>query len=263
MRHVGRATAVALLAVLTACGGSSSAPAGPAAATDAPRTVTGTVTVFAAASLTESFTQLAKRFEVTYPSATVRFSFAASSELATQVTQGAPADVFASASPATMQQVVDAGGVAGRPTTFVRNRLEIAVPPDNPGKVSGLADFARPGLRIALCAKEVPCGAAAVKAFAAAGITPRPDTYEQDVKAALTKVELGEVDAALVYRTDIRAAAGKVTGIEFPEAAKAVNDYPIAMLADAPNKRAARAWVDLVLSRPGAAVLARAGFDRP
>lgn len=253
----------ALLVLLAGCGGGSSA--GPRAASSSASSpeLTGTVTVLAAASLTETFTALGERFEREHPGTRLRFSFAASSELATQVVNGAPADVFASASAATMQQVADARAVAGEPTVFARNRLEIAVPADNPGNVKGLADFAREDLAIALCAPEVPCGAAAVDALETAGITPSVDTLEQDVKSALTKVELGEVDAALVYRTDVRAAGDAVLGIDFPEAAEAVNDYPIAVLADAPNPVAARTFVALVLSSAAAEALVEAGFQRP
>ena len=162
-----------------------------------------------------------------------------------------------------MAVVADAGLADGEPVVFVRNRLQIAVPSGNPGGVSGLAAFADDELTIALCSEEVPCGAAAAKAFAAAGITPAPDTLEQDVKAALTKVELGEVDAALVYRTDVLAAGDDVEGIAFPEADGAVNDYPVAPLADAPNAAAAEAFVAYVLSDDGQRVLTDAGFDRP
>ena len=169
--------------------------------------------------------------------------------------------VFASASPTTMAVVTDAGLADGEPVIFVRNRLEIAVPAGNPGGVTGLADFANEDLTIALCAEEVPCGAAAIKAFAAAGIMPAPDTLEQDVKSALTKVELGEVDAALVYRTDVIVAGDAVEGIEFSEAEEAINDYPIVVLADAPNPDAAQAFMAYVLSEAGIQVLADAGFD--
>jgi molybdate transport system substrate-binding protein len=219
--------------------------------------------VFAAASLTESFTQIAEGFEAANPNATVTLNFGASSALAQQIISGPPAGVFASASPATMAQVTGNGDADGEPTVFVRNRLEIAVPAGNPGDVSGLADFAEEDLTIALCAEQVPCGAAALRAFEAAGITPAPDTLEQDVKATLTKVELGEVDAAVVYRTDVIAAGDTVEGIEFPEAAEAVNDYPIVTLAAAPNPEAAQAFVGYVLSEEGQQVLADAGFDGP
>jgi molybdate transport system substrate-binding protein len=260
-----RAVALVALCALAGCGagsGSTGSPDGATGTAGPPDGATGTVTVLAAASLTEAFTTLGERFERVHPRTGVRFSFAASSELAAQVTQGAPADVFASASADTMAQVVDAG-LAQRPAVFVRNRLAIAVPPDNPAGVTGLADLARGELTVALCAPEVPCGAAAERAFAAAGLSPAPDSLEQDVKAALTKVELGEVDAALVYRTDVRAAGDRVTGIDFPEAGAAVNDYLVAVLREAPNPAAARAFVRLVRSPAGARVLTAAGFERP
>ena len=225
--------------------------------------VSGDVAVFAAASLTESFTQIGEDFQTANPGARVTFNFGASSALAQQITSGAPADVFAAASPATMKTVLDAGGAKGEPVVFVRNRLQIAVPDGNPGQVTTLTDFADADKTIALCAEQVPCGAAAHKAFAAAGITPAPDTLEQDVKFTVTKVSLGEVDAALVYRTDVLAAGDKVEGIDFPEAEGAINDYPIATLAAAPNAAAAQAFVDYVLSPDGQRVLEAAGFERP
>ena len=260
-----RLFAGALLAAvaLTGCAGDATSNAGGSGPgpSGAP-VVTGTVTVFAAASLTGSFTQLGKDFQKVNPGATVTFNFGASSALAQQIVAGAPADVFAAASPATMKTVTDAGDAVA-PQVFVKNRLQIAVPPDNPGKVTGLADFAKAPLKIALCAAEVPCGAAATKVFTATGIKAAPDTLEQDVKAALSKVQLGEVDAALVYRTDVLAAGDRVKGIAFPEADQAVNDYPIAALADAPNAAAAKAFLAYVLSIEGQQVLAAAGFDSP
>ncbi|MGW0182053.1 molybdate ABC transporter substrate-binding protein [Nocardia sp. NPDC003345] len=225
--------------------------------------IRGTVNVFAAASLTETFTTLGEQFEAANPGVDVVFNFGGSSTLAEQISQGAPADVFASAAPRNMQQVVDSGDITAAPVTFVRNRLEIAVPTGNPGSISGLADFGKSEPRIALCAEQVPCGAAARKVFEAAGVTPQPDTREQDVKAALTKVRLGEVDAALVYRTDVRAAEDTVMGIEFPEADKAVNDYPIAPVAAAPNPAAAAAFVQFIGSPQARTVFTTAGFDTP
>jgi molybdate transport system substrate-binding protein len=256
-------TAVAALA-LAGCGSTDGPESSGNEGTGSPLpTASGEVVVFAAASLTESFTQLGKDFEALNPEATVTFNFASSSTLAQQINQGAPADVFASAAPKNMTDVADAGGITGNPVTFITNTLEIAVPAGNPGKVTGLADFAKPDLTIALCAEQVPCGAAAKKVFEAAGITPAPDTLEQDVKATLSKVTLGEVDAALVYRTDVRAAGDKVEGIEFPESAKAVNEYPIAVCAKAPNPEGAKMFVDFVLSDKGKAVLTKAGFGTP
>lgn len=224
---------------------------------------TGTVTVFAAASLTESFTQIGADFEKADPGVTVTFNFAGSSALATQINQGAPADVFASAAPANMKTVTDVGNGDGTPTTFVRNQLVIAVPKGNPKGVKGLSDLTEAGVKVALCAEQVPCGAAAKKALDAAGAKLTPVTLEQDVKAAMSKVKLGEVDAALVYRTDARAASSGVEGVEFPESAGAVNDYPIVVLKGAPNKAGAQAFVEYVKSDKGTAVLSRAGFQAP
>ncbi|GDY32029.1 molybdate ABC transporter substrate-binding protein [Gandjariella thermophila] len=251
------ALAAAVLA-LAGCGGG---PAGPS--NSGSGAVTGDVTVFAAASLTESFTELGRRFEAAHPGTSVKFNFGGSSALAQQINNGAPADVFASASPTNMKQVRDAGGVGGQPVTFARNTLQIAVARGDPKHIASLADLTRPDVRLALCAEQVPCGAAAKQAFQAANVTPKPVTLEQDVKATLTKVQLGEVDAALVYRTDVAATKGKVDGVDFAEAAKAVNDYPIATLARAPHAAAARAFVDYVLSPQGREVLGRAGFGAP
>ncbi|WP_435827233.1 molybdate ABC transporter substrate-binding protein [Nonomuraea dietziae] len=249
------------IAVLAGCGSgrpAASTASGPASAGGGAKEVT----VFAAASLTGTFTELGKAFEAAHPGTSVRFNFGSSATLAQQIVQGAPADVFAAASPATMKTVTDAS-LAGAPATFVRNKLQIAVPADNPAKVDELEDLADAKVKVALCAQQVPCGAAALKALAAAGLKVTPVTLEQDVKATLTKVELGEVDAALVYRTDVIATAGKVKGIAFPEADKAINDYPIATLAEAPAGVLAQRFVDLVLSRQGKDVLTRAGFETP
>lgn len=236
--------------------------AGCGAGGDATADRGGTVTVFAAASLTEAFTQLGRDYEAAHAGTRVVFNFAGSSALATQITQGAPADVFAAASPATMKTVTDAGDAAGTPAVLVRNQLVIAVPKGNPDRVGGLADLARPGVKVALCAEQVPCGAAAKAALAAAGVRLTPATLEQDVKGALAKVKLGEVDAALVYRTDVRGAAG-LAAVEFPESARAVNDYPIAVLTRAANPDGARAFVEHVRSDAGLAVLTAAGFQAP
>ena len=255
--------AVAALAVLAlaGCGGGQQAARSSPGSSSAG--VTGTVNVFAAASLTESFTRIGKDFEAANPGATVKFNFAGSSALATQINQGAPADVFASAAPANMKTVTDAGNGAGTPTTFVKNQLVIAVPKGNPTNVVGLPDLAKPGVKVALCAPQVPCGAAAAKALATANVKLTPVTQEQDVKAALSKVKLGEVDAALVYRTDARAAVSDVDGVEFPESASAVNEYPIVVLKSAPDKAGAQAFVAWVLSGKGRTVLTAAGFQAP
>jgi molybdate transport system substrate-binding protein len=249
---------VAATLLVAGCGGTS-AGAGPKAT----GSVSGKIDVFAAASLTETFGRIGKDFEAANPGTTVTFNFAGSSALATQINQGAPADVFASAAPANMKTVTDKGNAAGDPATFVKNQLVIVVPKGNPKGVKGLADLAKPGLKVALCAPQVPCGAAAAKALAAGHVKLTPVTLEQDVKAALSKVTLGSVDAALVYRTDARADQKDVDGVEFPESASAVNDYPIVVLKNAANKPLAQAFVAYVLSAKGKATLSEAGFQSP
>jgi molybdate transport system substrate-binding protein len=249
---------------MAACGSASASNAAATPGTTATTaTVSGTVNVFAAASLTESFTEIGKDFEQTNPGARVTFTFAGSSALATQINQGAPADVFAAAAPANMTTVTAAGDGDGNPVTFVKNQLVIAVPKGNPKHIAGLADLKRTDLKVALCAEQVPCGTAAKKAMTAAGVSFTPVTLEQDVKAALSKVKLGEVDAALVYRTDAKSAATDVDGVEFPESSGAINEYPIIVLKGAANKPGAQAFVAFVLSDKGKAVLTKAGFQAP
>jgi len=225
-------------------------------------TLSGSINVFAAASLTESFEQLKTEFLKAHPDVEITFNFGGSSALAEQIVQGAPADVFAAASPATMATIVDAS-LAGEPVDFASNTLELAVPTDNPAGVKALADLELPDLKVAFCAAEVPCGAATVAVLESSRLTITPDTYEQDVKAVLTKVVLGEVDAGLVYKTDVLAAGDAVLGIEIPEATGAVNLYPIAMLADSRNAEAAEAFVAWVLSPEGQESLQSWGFGAP
>jgi molybdate transport system substrate-binding protein len=255
-RRIG-APLIAPLAVLVlaACGGGP-----PESASSS--TPSNTITVAAAASLTEAFTQIGKEFEATKPGTTVIFSFGSSTTLATQIAEGAPVDVFAAANPATMKTVTDVGA-AEPPTTFVSNVLQIAVPKGNPGGITGLKDFADRTKKVAICAPQVPCGTAAAKAFSAAKIKPAPDTLEPDAKATLQKVSSNEVDAALVYRTDVIAAKETVDGLEFSEARQAVNVYPIAVLKGSMSAAAAQQFVDYVLSADGQAVLRKAGFGKP
>ncbi|WP_439947667.1 molybdate ABC transporter substrate-binding protein [Streptomyces sp. BBFR109] len=263
--QVAGAGAAALLA-LSACSSSDDSSDGsssPSAGASGASKLSGTVTVFAAASLKESFTTLGKEFEQQHPGTKVSFNFGGSDTLAASITSGAPADVFAAASAKTMKIVTDKGDAAGTPATFVRNQLEIATLPGNPDKISSLKDLTKSGLKVVLCDKTVPCGAAAQKALDASGLKLTPVSYEQDVKSALTKVELKEADAAVVYKTDVHAAGDKVEGVEFPESAKAVNDYPIALLKDAHNAEAAKAFIALVQSAKGQKVLNQAGFLKP
>ncbi|MGN5378043.1 molybdate ABC transporter substrate-binding protein [Streptomyces sp. MUSC 14] len=266
MLKVAGAGAAALLA-LSACSSSSkssdsSGSSAPSDASGAPK-LSGNVTVFAAASLKESFTTLGKEFEQQHPGTKVSFNFGGSDTLAASITSGAPADVFAAASPKTMATVTGKKDADGTPATFVRNQLEIATLPGNPHRVASLKDLTASGLKVVLCDKTVPCGAAAQKALDASHLKLTPVSYEQDVKGALNKVELKEADAAVVYKTDVHAAGDKVQGVEFPESAKAVNDYPIVLLKNAPNAAAAKAFIALVQSAEGQKVLSEAGFLKP
>ncbi|MFJ4924852.1 molybdate ABC transporter substrate-binding protein [Streptomyces sp. NPDC088736] len=261
---VGAAALLALSACSSDSDGSTKSDSS-AKSSSSPKSdkLSGTVTVFAAASLKESFTTLGKDFETAHPGTKVTFNFGGSDTLAASITGGAPADVFAAASPKTMAIVTDKNDAVGTPTTFVRNQLEIATLPGNPDKVASLKDLTKSGLKVVLCDKTVPCGAAAQKALDASGLKLTPVSYEQDVKSALTKVELKEADAAVVYKTDVNAAGDKVEGVEFPESAKAINDYPIALLKDAPNAAAAKEFIALVQSPEGQKVLTTAGFLQP
>ena len=260
-RRFRLAASAILLTLLAGCGADSGGAGGSGGSFPSGR-VSGTVTVFAAASLTESFGTLGKQFEAAHPGVSVRFNFAASSALAQSIAQGAPADVFASASTKIMDSAVQAGD-ATDPKTFAKNEMEIAVPPDNPAGVTGVADLARPGLKLAVCQQHVPCGSTAQQVFDRAKITVRPATLAPDVKAVLAAVQLGEVDAGVVYRTDVRAAGSQVRGVEIPAGRNASTSYPIATLSEAPNVAVARAFVDHVLSPAGTTVLTEAGFASP
>jgi len=222
-----------------------------------------TVSVFAAASLTEAFRTIAKNFEAAHPGTKVEFNFAGSSTLARQIVEGAPADVFASADDENMKKVVDAGDVAGVPKSFVRNRLAVIVPRGNPRDVKGLADLARPGMTVSLAAPGVPVGRYAAEAFAKAN-TPVPDaSREADVKAVVTRVSMGEADAGVVYVTDVTAGGDKVEAVPIEEAQNVVASYPIAQLKGAPNAAGAQDFIAYVLSPPGQRVLTNSGFLPP
>jgi molybdate transport system substrate-binding protein len=243
------AAGAVLLLVLAGC-----------APTASPRGEAEGITVFAAASLDAVFTELGEEFEARHPGVTVELVAAGSSGLAAQIVQGAPADVFAAASPETMRTVVEAG-LARDPRTFASNTLELVVPAGNPGAVSGLAALADPALAVALCAPEVPCGDASAALLAGAGVSASVDTFEQDVTAVLARVRAGEADAGLVYRTDVRAAGDEVEGIVVPGAERATNEYPVVALDGA--GASARAFVAFVLSDEARAVMEEAGFGAP
>jgi len=255
--------ALAALAV-TACGSSSgggtpSSSAPPASATSS---VGGAITVFAASSLKESFTAIGTAFEAAHPGVTVTFNFGASSTLATQITQKAPADVFASASQKTMDTVTSAGAAASS-TPFAANTMEIATPATPTVPVTSLADLTKPGAKVVVCQKDVPCGAAAQKLFTQNNLTVTPVSEEIDVKAVLSKVVLGEADAGIVYVTDVKAAGSKIVGVPIPKDQNVTTRYPIAPITASSNAATAQAFVAYVLSPEGQQVLTAAGFASP
>jgi molybdate transport system substrate-binding protein len=270
MRIPVRLTALAAaLATLAGCSssGRGTGPGGSAgSATTGSRTVaaslSGGITVFAAASLTEAFTALGAQFQKAHPGTEVGFKFDASSALATDITQGQDADVFASASTTNMDSVVRSGDAA-KPTNFVSNTMEIATPPGNPAGIRSVADLAKSSVQVALCDPAVPCGATAQAVFDNAKVTVKPVAREADVKSTLAIVETKEVDAGVVYVTDVRAAGGKVVGIPIPSSVNASTTYPVAALTHSKNPTLARAWVAYVLSGAGQRVLRADGFSAP
>jgi molybdate transport system substrate-binding protein len=243
----------------TTSSGSSSTPASPSSSASA---LSGSITVFAASSLTGSFTKLGTQFEAAHPGVKVTFSFGASSTLATQIIAGAPADVFASASTKNMQQIVTAGD-ASSPSDFAKNVMEVAVPPSNPAGITSVTDLAKSSVKVALCQPLVPCGVTAAKVFANAKIVVKPVTLEPDVKSVLAKVELGNVDAGMVYVTDVLAAGSKVKGVVIPATVDASTTYPIATISKSSQAATAQAFVAYVLSPAGQSVLTAAGFEKP
>lgn len=265
MRRRLAAWTVGGLVVLAGCGSNATTPASSSgsAGRDTGSSTSTTLTVFAAASLKSTFTALGQRFEAAHAGTRVTFDFAGSADLVTQLQQGAPADVFASADASTMDKAVAAHLVSGAPVPFAANTLEIAVPPDNPARISSFSDLTKPGVKLVVCAPVVPCGKATQQIETATRTTLKPVSEENAVTDVLTKVQTGEADAGLVYVTDVKGAAGKVTGIPFPESRDAVNEYPIAPLAASRHAALAQDFTDLVTGPDGQQVLADAGFARP
>ena len=257
-RLLGTLASALLVTTLAACGSSDSASDDTAAAPEKT-----TITVFAAASLKDSFTQIGKEFEAANDGVTVRFNFAGSSDLVAQIQQGAPADVFASADTKNMAKATADDLVEGTPADFATNTLEIATPPDNPAKIDSLDDLAGPDVKVVVCAAEVPCGAAAAGVEEASGVDIEPVSEEQSVTDVLNKIVAGEADAGLVYVTDVKGAGGKVAGVPFPESSDVVNTYPIAALSESKHPDVAEAFRDFVSTGPGQATLKRAGFGAP
>ena len=230
---------------------------------DSQQSSAGDVTVFAAASLTAAFTELGEAFMTKHPDAHVTFNFAASSELVTQIDEGAPADVYASADLSNMTKLTDAGNNASDPVVFATNRLAIMVAPGNPLGITGLADLANPDLIVVLCDPEVPCGKYAAQVLENAAVTVTPKSLEENVNAVVSKVTLGEADAGIVYETDIAAAGDEADGVELPVESNVVAQYPIVVTKDAANPELARAFIEFVNSEQGQRVLASYGFLAP
>jgi molybdate transport system substrate-binding protein len=232
----------------------------PSAATDGP---SGDITVFAAASLTDAFTELGDDFTAANPDVSVTLNFASSSDLATQIGEGAPADVFASADQSNMAKLTDGAGTVGEPEVFATNRLEVIVEPGNPLGITGVADLADPDLIFVTAAPEVPIGQYAEEVLANAGVVVTPRSLEENVKAIVSKVVLGEADAGIVYATDVRAAGADAEGVEIPAELNVIATYPIAVPSGSANPGSAAAFIDFVLSPDGQAILASYGFGSP
>lgn len=258
-------TAAVVAVALAGCstGGTGSAKDSSSAGASQSAGPTGTITVFAAASLQKTFTELGSDYEDAHPGTTVTFSFAGSSDLVTQIQNGAPADVFASADEANMTKLTTADLISGSTPAFATNVLQIAVAPGNPKKISSLDDLTASGLQVVTCAAPVPCGAATEKVEQAAGITLHPVSEEQSVTDVLGKVESGQADAGLVYVTDVKGAGDKVDGVSFDASKSAVNTYPIGVVRGSSNAALAKSFSAYVRSAEGEKVLTTAGFGAP
>jgi molybdate transport system substrate-binding protein len=267
-RPVGRGLALTLALVLAFGAACASEKPRPSTADNATTTATtpaslgGNLTVLAAASLTESFNEIGKAFETLHPGTKVTFSYDASSALATQADNGAPADLFASADAANMKKVTDAGN-AKDPKVFAHNRLALLVKKGNPKKIGSLKDLDKAAVTFVLCAVEVPCGKYGAQALAKAGVKAQPKSLEQNVKAVVTKVTTGQVDAGIGYVTDAKAAAAQADAVGIPDELNVVAEYPIAVLKQSANANLAYAFLDYVLGPDAQAILARFGFTGP
>jgi len=251
------ATAAVLMWVISGCGSSNQTTSASSTAAG------GKLIVFAAASLKKSFTDIGEQFKTDNPGSDIEFNFAGSSDLVTQLTQGAPGDVFASADTKNMDKAADADLLEGEPVNFASNTLTIVAAPGNPKKIASFDDLAQPGLSVVVCAPQVPCGSATEKLEKASGVQLNPVSEESQVTDVLGKVTSGEADAGLVYVTDAQGAGDKVTTVNFPESADAVNTYPIAALKQSKHPELVRKFIDLVTGEAGQNVLTAAGFAKP
>jgi molybdate transport system substrate-binding protein len=263
-----RTVRVVLLALsslaMVSCGDDGGESASPTGAPDsASAGVEGDITVFAAASLTESFTEVGEAFGAANPGATATFSFDASSALVEQITQGAPADVFASADSANMDKLTEAGLHGSEPVIFATNLLTIVVAPGNPLGITGVADLADADLTTVICADEVPCGRYATEIFAHAGVTVTADSLEQNVRGVVNKVTAGEADAGVVYVTDVTAAGDGADMVEIPEDINVLAEYPIATVEGSGSAEVGETFIEFLTGTEGQAIMAEYGFGAP
>jgi molybdate transport system substrate-binding protein len=254
---------VSSIALLSFIGASCGDDDSDSAATKAVATASGDVVVFAASSLTEAFTEMGQAFKAENPDATVTFTFAGSGDLVTQITEGAPADVFVSADDSNMKKLTDAAENAGEPVSIARNTMEILVEKGNPKAIAGVADLANPDLIVVLCADTVPCGKNAAAVLANAAVTVTPASFEDKVKGVVTKVTAGEADAGIVFVTDVNSAGDAGEGVEIPDDINVISNYPIVVTKEATNPEAAQAFIEFVASDAGQAILAKYGFLAP
>jgi molybdate transport system substrate-binding protein len=242
--------------LLLACGGTPSSQASQSPSVKP----SGTLNVLAAASLTAAFNKIGNQLHARYPDLTVKPSYGGSPTLVTQIQQGAPGDVFASADQANMQKIVSGDLNQGQPQVFAHNKLEIAVQAGNPKHITSVSDLSNPAIKVVVCAPGVPCGTYSTTVFGKAGVKVTPVSQETDVKSVLSKVSLGEADAGVVYVTDVKAAGSSVEGVPVPDDLNITADYPIVQLKSEQNATGAKTFVDYVLGRQGQTVLKSYGF---
>jgi molybdate transport system substrate-binding protein len=259
-RSVALAGALSV-SLIAGCGSGANSPSSAPSPTTAEQG--GHLVVFAAASLKSTFTAIGEQFKTDNPGTSVEFSFAGSSDLVTQLTQGAPADVFASADTRNMDKAAAAGLLDGAPVDFASNTLTIVAAPGNPKNITSFQDLAKPGVSVVICAPPVPCGGATKKVEEATGVTLSPVSEESSVTDVLNKVTTGQADAGVVYVTDAAGAGDKVTEVAFPESSQAVNTYPFAVLKQSKDVELAHKFVDAVTGEAGQKELAKAGFGKP
>jgi molybdate transport system substrate-binding protein len=256
--------AVSLLGVFIAsCSSDKAATPGTVGSTNTPASVSGHIVVFAASSLTDAFNEMGTAFKSANPNATVTFNFAGSSDLVTQIGQGAPADIFVSADDSNMRKLTDANETVGAPVSIAKNTFQIIVEKGNPKHVTGVADLARSDLLVVLCADTVPCGKGAATILKNASVTVTPKSFEDKVKGVVTKVTAGEADAGIVFVTDVQAAGDKAAGVDIPANVNVISNYPMVVTKEAKNAVAAQAFIGFVAGRTGHAILAKYGFLAP